>query len=107
MEQRFEESFNDLGLIYERYYAPNKAGGQKDAMEGNPSYRKGTFSTPQGSVNQYQANQLSQVTAPVSDEEAPDPIMKRIDELIADADDKGHQYTIDSLLDVKKFIQNL
>ena len=106
MEKRFEESFKDLALIYETYYHAQKAGGQKDAMEGNPSYRKGAFSTPTGSVNQYQANQLSQTTAPVSDEEKEvNPIIAKIDELMKEAGDDGMDYAVHQLGTLKKFIE--
>ena len=108
MEKRFEESFNDLSLIYETYYQAQKAGGQKDAMEGNPSYRKGTFSTPQGSVNQYQANSISQTTAPVSDEEKEvNPIIAKIDELMKEAGDDGMDYAVHQLGTLKKFIEEV
>ena len=33
MDSRFEESFNEIGLIYETYYMAKKAGGQKDSVE--------------------------------------------------------------------------
>ena len=107
MEKRFEESFNDLSLIYETYYQAQKAGGQKDAMEGSPSYRKGAFSTPTGSVNQYQANSISQTTAPVSDEEAPeeDPIIVKLEELQKEAEDNGQDYAVLQLAELKKFIE--
>lgn len=107
MEKRFEESFNDLGLIYETYYTAQKAGGQKDSTEGNHSYRKGTFSTPQGSVNQYQANLTSTVTAPVSDEEKEvDPIIVKLEELQKEAEDNGQDYTVLQLATLKKFIED-
>ena len=106
MEKRFEESFNDLALIYETYYHAQKAGGQKDAMEGNPSYRKGTFSTPRGAVNQYQANSIPQTTAPVSDEEKEvNPIIAKIDELMKEAGDDGMDYAVHQLGTLKKFIE--
>lgn len=107
MESRFEESFNELGLIYETYYQAQKAGGQKDAMDGNPSYRKGTFSSPQGSVNQYQAN-LTAGGGPVSDEEKEvDPIIAKIDELMKEAGDDGMDYAVHQLGTLKKFIEEV
>lgn len=105
MENRFEESFNELGLIYETYYHAQKAGGQKDAMEGNPSYRKGTFSTPQGSVNQFAANQLSQSTTPVSDEETTSPVMDKIEDLIKQAESDGMDYAVHQLATLKAFVK--
>jgi hypothetical protein len=106
MESRFEESFNELGLIYEAYYTAQKAGGQKDSVEGNHSYRKGTFSTPQGSVNQYQANSISNTTAPVSDEEKEvDPIIVKLEELQKEAEADGMDYAVLQLATLKKFIE--
>ena len=106
MENRFEESFNELGLIYEAYYTAQKAGGQKDSVEGNHSYRKGTFSTPQGSVNQYQANSISNTTAPVSDEEKEvDPIIVKLEELQKEAEADGMDYAVLQLATLKKFIE--
>ena len=106
MDNRFEESFNELGLIYETYYA-QKAGGQKDTVEG-PGFRKGAFSTPQGALNQYQSNQISQITAPVSDEEAPeeDPIIVKLEELQKEAEDNGQDYAVLQLAELKKFIED-
>lgn len=107
MENRFEESFNELGLIYEAYYTAQKAGGQKDSVEGNHSYRKGTFSTPQGSVNQYQANSISNTTAPVSDEEKEvDPIIVKLEELQKEAEADGMDYAVLQLATLKKFIED-
>ena len=107
MENRFEESFNELGLIYETYYVAKKAGGQKDLAEG-PGYRKGTFTTPQGAPNPYQTNQISQTTAPVSDEEAPeeDPIIDKLEELQKEAEDNGQDYAVLQLVTLKKFIED-
>jgi len=106
MEKRFEESFNELGLIYEAF--TQKAGGQKDSLEGNHSYRKGTFTTPQGSTNQYQANLTSTVTAPVSDEEAPeeDPIILKIEEMQKEAEEHGQDFALLQLAELKKFIED-
>jgi len=105
MEKRFEESFNELGLIYEAF--TQKAGGQKDSLEGNHSYRKGTFTTPQGSTNQYQANLTSTVTAPVSDEEKEvDPIIIKIEELQKEAEADGMDYAVLQLATLKQFIND-
>ncbi len=105
MEKRFEESFNDLSLIYETYYQAQKAGGQKDSMDGNQSYRKGTFSTPQGSVNQYQAN-MTNGGYVVSDEEAPEnPIINKIEEMQKEAEEHGQDYALLQLAELKKFIE--
>ena len=105
MEKRFEESFNEIGLIYEAF--ARKAGGQQDSMEGNHSYRKGTFTTPQGSVNQYQANLTSTVTAPVSDEEKEvDPIIVKLEELQKEAEADGMDYAVLQLATLKQFIND-
>ena len=112
MDKRFEESFNEIGLIYEAF--AKKAGGQKDTIEGNHSYRKDTFTSPQGSVNQFQANLTSNVTAPVcSDEEAPeeapeeDPIIVKLEELQKEAEDNGQGYAVLQLAELKKFIKEI
>ena len=106
MEKRFEESFNEIGLIYEAF--TQRAGGQRDSTEGNHSYRKGTFSTPQGSTNQYQANLTSTVTAPVSDEEVEeDPIIKKIEEMEKEAADHGQDYAMLQLAELRVFIEKL
>lgn len=106
MEKRFEESFNDLGLIYEAYFTAQKAGGQQDSIDSKTSYRKGTFSSPQGSVNQYQANLTSTATTPVSDEEKEvDPIIVKLEELQKEAEDNGQDYAVLQLTILKKFIK--
>ena len=106
MDKRFEESFNEIGLIYEAF--AKKAGGQQDTIEGNHSYRKGTFTSPQGSVNQFQANMTSTVTAPVSDEEVEeDPIIKKIEEMEKEAADHGQDYAMLQLAELRVFIEKL
>ena len=88
MEKRFEESFNDIGLIYENYFV-KKASGQKDHKGNGPGFRKGAMNgMPGGSLNQYNANQgLNNITDPVEGEEAPeeapeeDPIIVKLEEL--------------------------
>ena len=107
MEKRFEESFNELGLIYEAYYVAQKAGGQQDSTEGNHSYRKGTFTSPQGSVNQYQAN-MSVGGGPVSDEEVEeDPIITKIEEMKKEAEEHGQDFALLQLAELQKFIEEL
>lgn len=105
MDKRFEESFNEIGLIYEAF--AKKAGGQQDTIEGNHSYRKGTFTSPQGSVNQFQANMTSTATTPVSDEEAPeeDPIITKIEEMKKEAEEHGQDYALLQLAQLQKFIE--
>ena len=105
MEKRFEESFNEIGLIYEAF--TQRAGGQKDSTEGNHSYRKGTFTSPQGSVNQYQAN-MTVGGGPVSDEEAPeeDPIILKIEEMQKEAEEHGQDFALLQLAELKKFIED-
>ena len=105
MEKRFEESFNEIGLIYEAF--AQKASGQQDSLEGNHSYRKGTFTTPQGSTNQYQANLTSTVTAPVSDEEKEvNPIIVKLEELQKEAEADGMDYAVLQLATLKQFIND-
>lgn len=109
MENRFEESFNELGLIYESFFVAQKAGGQKDSVDSSTSYKKGTFSTPQGSVNQFRAN-MTLVGGPVgSDEEAPepesDPIILKIEELQKEAEEHGQDFALLQLIELKKFIE--
>ncbi len=106
MDKRFEESFNEIGLIYEAF--AKKAGGQKDTIEGNHSYRKGTFTSPQGSVNQFQANLTNTVTAPIECEEVEeDPIIKKIEEMEKEAADHGQDYAMLQLAELRVFIEKL
>jgi len=105
MEKRFEESFNEIGLIYEAF--TQRAGGQKDSTEGNHSYRKGTFTSPQGSVNQYQANLTA--VGPVCDEEVTeeeDPIILKIEEMQKEAEEHGQDFALLQLAELKKFIED-
>ena len=112
MENRFEESFNELGLIYENYFV-KKAGGQKDLNDNGPGFRKDAMNgMPGGSLNQYNANQgLNGMTTPVSDEEAPeeapeeDPIIVKLEELQKEAEDNGQDYAVLQLAELKKFIE--
>lgn len=101
----FGEDIEKLNLIYEAFLTPRKASGQQDSTDGKHSYRKGTFSTPQGSVNQYQANQISQVTAPIDEEEKDvDPIIVKIEELQKEAEADGMDYAVLQLVTLKQFI---
>jgi len=107
MENRFEESFNDLGLIYENYFV-KQVSGQKDLKDNGPGYRKGAIAMPGGSLNQYNANQgLNNITAPVSDEEATeeDPIILKIEEMQKEAEEHGQDYALLQLVELKKFIK--
>lgn len=118
---RFEEDFNNLNTIYEQYlveyggqYTPRMAGGQQAAQQGSPSYRKGSL--PMGvpgdaGSNLYSANQMSNTTSPVSDEEKPEEghiskvdILAKIDEMIDEAESSGMDYAIHQLASLKKFI---
>lgn len=118
---RFEEDFNNLNTIYEQYlveygsqYTPRMAGGQQAAQQGSPSYRKGSL--PMGvpgdaGSNLYSANQMSNTTSPVSDEEKPEEghiskvdILAKIDEMIDEAESSGMDYAIHQLALLKKFI---
>ena len=104
----FGEDIEKLNLIYEAFLTPRKASGQQDSTDGKHSYRKGTFSTPQGSVNQYQVNQISQTTQPIDEEDEakknPVEILQKIDDLLAEAEGDGMQYAIHQLGTLKKFI---
>ena len=118
---RFEEDFNNLNTIYEQYlveyssqYTPRMAGGQQAAQQGSPSYRKGDL--PMGAPgdagsNLYSANQMSNTTSPVSDEEKPKnshiskvDILAKIDEMLDEAESSGMDYAIHQLSSLKKFI---
>jgi len=108
MDNRFEESFNDLGLIYENYFV-KQVSGQKDLKDDGPGYRKGAIAMPGGSLNQYNANQgLNNITAPVSDEEAPDedPIIEKIEELKKEAEEHGQDFALLQLATLQKFIED-
>ena len=105
MEKRFEESFNELGLIYENYFIAKKAGGQKDAVDSEIGYRKGAFTNPGGVNNQYKEGEIPTIVA-VIDEEQPDPILDKIDEMIKEAEDDGMDYALVQLATLKKFIED-
>ena len=118
---RFEEDYNNLNTLYEKYlleygsqYAPRMAGGQQAAQQGSPSYRKGDLplGVPgDGGTNLYSANQISNTTSPVSDEEKPEndsiskvDILAKIDEMIDEAQSSGMDYAVHQLATLKKFI---
>jgi hypothetical protein len=101
---RFEEDFNELGLIYETYYA-QKAGGQTELADGKPSYRRGAFDSS-ANTNPYAMNSISQTTSPISDEET-DPVLDKIDALMKEADSDGMDYAVHQLATLKEFIANL
>ena len=110
MDNRFEESFNDLGLIYENYFV-KKAGGQKDLKDNGPGFRKGAMNgMPGGSLNQHALNSARSGYV-VSDEEAPeeapdeDPIIVKLKELQKEAEDNGQDYAVLQLVELKKFIE--
>ena len=103
MDNRFEESFNELGLIYETYFIAKKAGGQKGTVESEIGYRKGTFATPRGSINQYKKGEISNIVAAIDEEQ--DPIIEKIDEMIKEAEDDGMDYAMLQLLELKRFIE--
>jgi len=115
MEKRFEESFNELGLIYEAYLMSNKAEGQTDTVDSKSSLRKGQFTAPGGLPSQYRANQAVGGYV-VSDEEAPeetpeetpeDPIILKIEEMEKEAADHGQDYAMLQLATLKQFIEKL
>lgn len=101
MSQQFKEDFNELGLIYEAYFA-KKAGGQSDLAQGSPSFRKG-YMQP-GGVNEYAFNDIPHTTTPVSDEET-SPLMDKIDALIEEAEGHCQGYAVHQLISLKKFIE--
>jgi hypothetical protein len=103
MDNRFEESFNELGLIYETYFIAKKAGGQKDTVESEIGYRKGTFATPRGSINQYKKGEISNIVAAIDEEQ--NPVIEKIDEMIKEAEDDGMDYAMLQLLELKRFIE--
>ena len=106
MEKRFEESYNELGLIYESYFIAKKAGGQKDTVDSHISYRKGLFSDPNGSINSYHKNEINNSVSPISDEEKEvDPIIVKIEELQKEAEADGMDYAVLQLAVLKKFIE--
>ena len=101
MSQQFKEDFNELGLIYEAYFA-KKADGQSDLAQGSPSFRKG-YMQP-GGVNAYAFNDIPRTTTPVSDEET-SPLMDKINALIKEAESDGMDYAWLQLTSLKKFIE--
>lgn len=118
---RFEEDYNSLNKIYEKYllesssqYTPRMAGGQLAAQQGSPSYKKGSLplGVPgDGGTNAYSANQLSNTTIPISDEEVSDDgyiskldLIVKIDELIDEAQGSGMDYAVHQLATLKQFI---
>ena len=104
MENRFEESFNELGLIYENYFIAKKAGGQKDTVDSEISYRKGAYTNPGGLTNQYKEGEIPTIVAAI-DEEKSDPVMDKIDELVEEAKGDGMDYAMLQLLALKRFIE--
>jgi hypothetical protein len=103
MDNRFEESFNELGLIYETYFIAKKAGGQKDTVESEIGYRKGVFTNPGGAINQYKKGEISNIVAAIDEEQ--NPIIEKIDEMIKEAEDDGMDYAMLQLLELKRFIE--
>lgn len=118
---RFEGDYNNLNLLYEKclleygsQYTPRMAGGQQAAQQGSPSYRKSDLplGVPgDGGNNLYSANQISNTTSPVSDEEKPEDdsiskvdILAKIDEMIDEAQSSGMDYAVHQLATLKKFI---
>ncbi len=109
MEKRFEESFNEIGLIYEAYLMSNKTHGQTDTVDSKSSLRKGQFTAPGGLPSQYRANQAVGGYV-VSDEEAPEetpenPIILKIEEMQKEAEEHGQDYALLQLAELKKFIE--
>tara|TARA_R110002167_G_scaffold125158_1_gene305152 strand:+ start:8836 stop:9207 length:372 start_codon:yes stop_codon:yes gene_type:complete len=118
---RFEEDYNNLNTLYEKYlleygsqYTPRMAGGQQAAQQGSPSFRKGALpmGVPgDGGSNAYSSNQIPTTTSPVSDEEKSKDghiskidILAKIDEMLDEAESSGMDYAIHQLASLKKFI---
>lgn len=114
---RFEEDFNNLNMIYEKYLteysAPQMAGGQQPTVQGNPSFRKGDLplAVPGSGGNAYAMNEIPSTTAPVSDEEMTEEthiskvdVLAKIDEMIDEAQSSGMDYAVHQLATLKKFI---
>jgi len=113
---RFEEDYNNLNLIYEKYYgesfsAPRMAGGQQAAAVGSPSIPKGDLpmGSPGNGDNLYASNILPRTVS--SDEEMSEDthiskvdILAKIDEMIDEAKSSGMDYADYQLRSLKKFI---
>ena len=100
MSQRFEEDFNELGLIYEAF--AKKAGGQSDLTQGNPSLSRG-YMQP-GGGNRFAKQALKTHTAIISDEEV-SPLLDKINALIKEADNDGENYALHQLTSLRAFIE--
>ena len=106
MDNRFEESFNELGLIYENFFV-KKASGQKDLKDG-PGYKKGAMNGMPGGSNNPHAQNIAQGGYVVSDEEVEeDPIIKKIEEMEKEAADHGQDYAMLQLAELRVFIEKL
>lgn len=119
---RFEEDYNNLNTLYEKYlleygsqYTPRMAGGQQATQQGSPSYRKGSLpmGVPGDNGNAYSSNEIPTTTSPVSDEEKPKDghiskvdILAKIDEFINEAESSGMDYAIHQMASLKKFIND-
>ena len=105
MDNRFEESFNELGLIYENYFV-KRVSGQQGLDDNGPGFRKGAFANPGGPPNTYRQGEATSGGAPVSDEEAPkeDPIINKIEEMQKEAEEHDQQFALLQLATLKKFI---
>ena len=106
MSQRFEEDFNELGLIYEAFASstiPTKAGGQIDLVQGSPSYPK-RFMQPGGRNRfaQQDLNTHATIASPIDEETS--PLLDKINALIKEADDNGENYALHQLTSLKAFI---
>ena len=104
MDKRFEESFNELGLIYEAF--AKKASGQQDSFEDKNSYKKGLYVKPGSQPSQYNLNNTAPM-GPVSDEEKEvDPIIVKLEELQKEAEEHGQDFALLQLATLKKFIED-
>ncbi len=105
------KSLHEMAQIVEENYlqqTTKMADGQRAAETGRYSYRKGAFTAPGGSVNQYQQNSIPTTTSPVECEEIDsDPVMMKLNELMKQAEDDEMVYAIHQLGTLKEFIKGL
>ena len=108
MDNRFEESFNELGLIYENYFV-KRVSGQTGLDDNGPGFRKGAMQgMPGGPPNTYREGEATSGGTPVEGEEAPkeDPIIIKIEEMQKEAEEHGQDFALLQLVTLKKFIED-
>jgi|TARA_R110000772_G_C13243331_1_gene433889 hypothetical protein len=97
----------DLATIYESFEAVSN--GQYSPVQGQPSFRKGSLpgSYAGGSPRPYEMGLTGNgITAVIADEEE-NPILHKISELMAEAEDANMMFAIHQLGQLKKFIEKL